>query len=243
MYPASFAGKRFTSTEEVNTVLEQVWCNDVGDFRLVDWLEFAQHVLRSKYPKNEINKIRLNLASNRGRGALTELIQVQVWFCPGDKLTHKNTQTSTQAHACRVTDTDPNSLDTNTHGSPRPRIKHTLLHRHKFQSQKHTCKSRQNCYCCLAISVLTSKCSVKINKETCDVSPTAICHYEWLNSRTVAVVGWRIWDKLRPMREDGSILLYVHGNHKARQARTSSPRTAISLLCFELWQRKASRVQ
>ena len=129
VYPASFAGKRFTSTEEVNTVLEQVWCNDVGDFRLVDWLEFAQHVLRSKYPKNEINKIRLTLTSNRGRGALTELIQVQVWFCPGDKLTHKNTQTSTQAHACRVTDTDPNSLDTNTHGSPRPRIKHTLLHK------------------------------------------------------------------------------------------------------------------
>ena len=43
-----------------------VWRNDVGDFRLVDWLEFAQHVLRSKYPKNERNKIRLTLASNRG---------------------------------------------------------------------------------------------------------------------------------------------------------------------------------
>ena len=43
-----------------------VWRNDVGDFRLVDWLEFAQHVLRSKYPKNERNKIRLTLGSNRG---------------------------------------------------------------------------------------------------------------------------------------------------------------------------------
>ena len=28
-------------------------------------------------------------------------------------------------------------------------------------------------------------------------------------------VGWRIWDKLRPVREHGSVLLYVHGNHKA----------------------------
>ena len=29
-------------------------------------------------------------------------------------------------------------------------------------------------------------------------------------------VGWHMRDKLRPMREHGSILLYVHGNHKAR---------------------------
>ena len=29
-------------------------------------------------------------------------------------------------------------------------------------------------------------------------------------------VGWHIRDKLRPMREHGSVLLYVHGNHKAR---------------------------
>ena len=29
-------------------------------------------------------------------------------------------------------------------------------------------------------------------------------------------VGWHIRDKLRPMREHGSILLCVHGNHKAR---------------------------
>ena len=29
-------------------------------------------------------------------------------------------------------------------------------------------------------------------------------------------VGWRIRDKLKPMREHGSVLLYVHGKHKAR---------------------------
>ena len=29
-------------------------------------------------------------------------------------------------------------------------------------------------------------------------------------------VGWHIRDKLRPMREHGSMLFYVHGNHKAR---------------------------
>ena len=29
-------------------------------------------------------------------------------------------------------------------------------------------------------------------------------------------VGWRISDKLTPMREHGLILLYVHGNHKTR---------------------------
>ena len=43
-------------------------------------------------------------------------------------LTHKNTQTSTQAHACRVTLTL--ALYTNTRGRwLRPRIKHTLLHK------------------------------------------------------------------------------------------------------------------
>ena len=29
-------------------------------------------------------------------------------------------------------------------------------------------------------------------------------------------VGWHIRDKLRPVRDHGSILLYVHGNQKAR---------------------------
>ena len=40
-----------------------LWRNYVGDFRLV---EFALHVLHSKYPKNERNKTRLTLAPNRG---------------------------------------------------------------------------------------------------------------------------------------------------------------------------------
>ena len=35
-------------------------------------------------------------------------------------------------------------------------------------------------------------------------------------------VDWHIRDKLRPKREHGSILLYVHGNHEAR-LRTDSP--------------------
>ena len=84
--------------------------------------EFATlHVLHSKHPKNERNKTRLILASNRGS-------LVVPWTYSGSgvvlswDLTHKNTQTSTQAHACRVTDTDPSSLDTNTRGSPTVRV-------------------------------------------------------------------------------------------------------------------------
>ena len=41
-------------------------------------------------------------------------------------------------------------------------------------------------------------------------------------------VGWRIWDQVRPIREHGSILLYVHGNHEAR--KDGQPRTATSTL-------------
>ena len=41
-------------------------------------------------------------------------------------------------------------------------------------------------------------------------------------------VDWHIRDKLRPMREHGSVLLFVHGNHKARW--DGEPRTATSTL-------------
>ena len=41
-------------------------------------------------------------------------------------------------------------------------------------------------------------------------------------------VGWHIRDKLRPMREHGSVLLYVHGSHEARQ--DGQPGTATSTL-------------
>ena len=38
----------------------------------------------------------------------------------------------------------------------------------------------------------------------------------WLCCLMSSDVGSHIRDKLRPMREHGLILLYVHGNHKAR---------------------------
>ena len=41
-------------------------------------------------------------------------------------------------------------------------------------------------------------------------------------------VGWHIRDKLRPVREHGSILLYIHGNQKARY--DGRPRIATSTL-------------
>ena len=55
--------------------------NDVGDFRLA--VEFALHVLHWEVPK-ERKKTRLTLAPNRGSlGVLCELIQAQLWYCPG----------------------------------------------------------------------------------------------------------------------------------------------------------------
>ena len=41
-------------------------------------------------------------------------------------------------------------------------------------------------------------------------------------------VGWHIRDKLRPMREHGSVLFYVHRNRKVR--KDGQPRTATSTL-------------
>ena len=45
-------------------------------------------------------------------------------------------------------------------------------------------------------------------------------HHRLLNSRLCCLMSsdvvWHIWDKLRPMPKHGSILLYVHGNQKAR---------------------------
>ena len=85
-------------------VCECMWRNYVGVFRPALG-RLTLHVLRWKYPKNERNiKTRLTLASNRGSLGV-------LWTYSGSgvvlswDLTNKNTQTSTQAHACRVTDT------------------------------------------------------------------------------------------------------------------------------------------
>ena len=108
-------GERLTAALPANFL----WRNYVGDFGLV---AFALHVLHWRYPKSERNKTRLTLAPNRGcLGVL--------WTYSGSgvvlswDLTRKNTQTSTQAHRRMSRHTDPSSLNTNTHGSPRPRIK------------------------------------------------------------------------------------------------------------------------
>ena len=89
----------------------------------------ALHVLHSMYPKNERSQTRLTLAPNRcSLGVLwtySGLVVVLSW-----DLTHKNTQTSTQAHACRLTLTLARS--TRTHVVRPVRVsKHTLLHWHK----------------------------------------------------------------------------------------------------------------
>ena len=100
-----------------------LWRNYVGDFRLV---EFAQQC-SLEVPK-ERKKARLTLAPNRGCHGVLWTYSGSVVVLSWD-LTHKNTQTSTQAHLSRHT----SSLDTNTRGSPRPRIKHvnTFAQRHK----------------------------------------------------------------------------------------------------------------
>ena len=47
-------------------------------------------------------------------------------------------------------------------------------------------------------------------------------------------VGWRDWDKIRPVSKHGSMLLYVHRNHKAHW--NGEPRTATSnFTASELW--------
>ena len=120
--------------------------------------QIALHVLRGhwRYPKSERNKTRLTLAPNRGSLGVLWTYSGSVVVLSWDS-THKNTQTSTQAHACRVTLTLARS--TQTRGLPRPHTNIRLLHKDIIW-QQHTCKSRQNCYCCLDILVLTSTFSV-----------------------------------------------------------------------------------
>ena len=80
-------------------------------------------------PKERRNKTTSStLAPNRGSLGVLWTYSGSVVVLSWD-LTHKNTQTSTQAHECRVSHTDPSSHDTNTRGSPRPRIKRTPLHK------------------------------------------------------------------------------------------------------------------
>ena len=80
--------------------------------------------------KNWRNKARLTLASNRGSlGVLWtysgSVVVLRSWGFNPQKHSDKHTGTHMSRH------TDPSSLDTSTRGSPRPCIKHTLLHRHK----------------------------------------------------------------------------------------------------------------
>ena len=102
-----------------STACNFLWRNYVGDFRLV---EFAQHVLHWKYPKNERNKTRLILAPNRGcPGVLWTYFRLSCGTVLGfNPQKHVDKQTG----ACRVTLTLARS--TQTHGSPR---EHTLLHK------------------------------------------------------------------------------------------------------------------
>ena len=128
--------------------------NYVGVFRLDDFARAPFDV-----PK-ERKKTGLTLAPNRCSlgGVLwtySGLGVVLSW-----DLTHKNTQTSTQAHACRLTDTDPSSLDTNTRGSPCPRIKHAFAQRHKSDKNIPVNLAKTATAALIPISVLTSKCSV-----------------------------------------------------------------------------------
>ena len=126
-----------------------------ANFRLV---EFALHVLHWKYPKNERNKIRLTLAPNRGSLGMLWTFSGSVVVLSWD-LTHKNTQTSTQAHACR-SHSDPSSLDTNTLGSPCPRIKHTLLHKDINLTKNIPVNLTNTAIAALPFLPLTSKCSI-----------------------------------------------------------------------------------
>ena len=50
----------------------------------------------------------------------------------------------------------------------------------------------------------------------------------WMCCLRSSDVGWHIRDKMRPMLKHGSILLYVHGNHKVHD--DGQPRTATSTL-------------
>ena len=88
----------------------------------------ALHVLHWRFrAKSERNKTRL--ASNRGSLGVLWTYSGSVVVLYWDLTHNENTQTSTLTHACRVTLTRRSSLNTNTRGSPRTRIKHTLLHK------------------------------------------------------------------------------------------------------------------
>ena len=93
----------------------------VGDFRLFDWVCSARAPFQVLNPKNERNKTRLTLAPNRGILGVFWTYSGSVVVLSWD-LTHKNTQTSTQIHACRVTLTLARSGDTDTRFAPTVRV-------------------------------------------------------------------------------------------------------------------------
>ena len=107
------------------TALNFLWRNYVGDFRLV---EFTLHMLQ--VPKERKKQTRLTLAPNRGSLGVLWTYSVSIVVLSWD-LTHKNTQTSTKSHACRVTLTPARSGDANTRFAPSAYKTHTFAQRHK----------------------------------------------------------------------------------------------------------------
>ena len=110
----------------------------VGDFRLV---EFALHVLHSKYPNNERNKTRLTLAPNRGSLGMLWTYSGSVVVLSWD-LTHTHTHTHThtqkkntrrQAHAHTNVSSHWPSLARHKHARSAPSAyeTHAFAQRHK----------------------------------------------------------------------------------------------------------------
>ena len=102
-----------------------LWRNYVGDYAWSSLL--CMFSIGGTQRAKETRHVRLILAPNRGSLGVLWNYSGSVVVLSWDS-TCKNTQTSTQAHTCPVTLTLA-SLDTNTCGSPRPRIKHTPLHK------------------------------------------------------------------------------------------------------------------
>ena len=85
---------------------------------------------------------------------------------------------------------------------------------------------RSTVQCCF-----TSTKTIRLVRTESPGRPPRLSHSSWtlrilllLCCLMSSDVGWHIGDKLRPMLKLGSILLYVHGNHKARY--DGKPRTA-----------------
>ena len=109
-----------------------------------------------------------------------------------------------------------------------------LLNRAHFKARNISSKSIIFAYSDLALDLMTSSGSGTTPGPFCvpypafsfETGPDLLVFFGWcLMSLDV---GWHVRDKLRPVCEQGSIVLYVHGNQKARQ--DGQPRTATSTL-------------